>query len=157
MKALVLEKAKNLSLRVIDIAEETGPDDVRIRIECVGICGSDIHYYTQGRIGSYVVEEPMVLGHEASGTVIEVGANVRSLAVGDRVCMEPGIPERGSRASMLGMYNLDRRSGSGRRLPSTAVCGKRSFTRRISSTGFRRTSALPRVLWRSRSPWDSRR
>jgi D-xylulose reductase len=49
----------------------------------------------------------MVLGHEAAGTIVEIGANVRSLAVGDRVCMEPGIPDLASRASKLGLYNVD--------------------------------------------------
>jgi D-xylulose reductase len=80
---------------------------VRIAIRNVGICGSDVHYYQHGRIGPFVVEEPMVLGHEASGTVVEVGDEVRHLKVGDRVCMEPGIPDSNSRATRLGMYNLD--------------------------------------------------
>jgi len=107
MKALLLEKTNHLSIRDIDIEESLGPDDVRIKIHTVGICGSDVHYYQHGRIGSFVVTEPMVLGHEASGTVIEVGKNVKSLKAGDRVCMEPGIPDLNSRATMLGMYNLD--------------------------------------------------
>jgi D-xylulose reductase len=107
MQALVLEKAKELSLRDIDIEETLGPHDVRIAIRNVGICGSDVHYYQHGRIGPFVVEEPMVLGHEASGTVVEVGDEVRNLKVGDRVCMEPGIPDPNSRATRLGMYNLD--------------------------------------------------
>jgi D-xylulose reductase len=73
----------------------------------VGVCGSDVHYFTHGRIGPFVVEAPMVLGHEASGRVVEVGAAVKRLAVGDRVCMEPGIPNPTSRAARLGMYNVD--------------------------------------------------
>lgn len=107
MLALVLEKTKKLSLRDIDIEETLGPHDVRIAIRNIGICGSDVHYYQHGRIGPFVVEEPMVLGHEASGTVVEVGDEVRHLKVGDRVCMEPGIPDPNSRATRLGMYNLD--------------------------------------------------
>ncbi|RFC63760.1 NAD(P)-dependent alcohol dehydrogenase [Fulvimarina endophytica] len=107
MKALVLEEKGRLSLRDFDIPGDVGPDDVRIRVHTVGICGSDVHYYTHGRIGPFVVEEPMVLGHEASGTVIEAGANVTGLKVGDRVCMEPGIPNPTSRASKLGIYNVD--------------------------------------------------
>jgi len=83
------------------------PDDVRIKINSVGICGSDIHYYKYGAIGSFVIEKPMVLGHEASGTIIEVGKNVHNLKAGDRVCMEPGIPDQNSKASRLGLYNLD--------------------------------------------------
>jgi D-xylulose reductase len=73
----------------------------------VGICGSDVHYYQHGRIGPFIVKEPMVLGHEASGTIIEVGRNVKNLKEGDRVCMEPSIPDLNSKATMLGMYNLD--------------------------------------------------
>jgi D-xylulose reductase len=107
MQALVLEKTKELSLRDIEIAEEVGPGDVRIAVRVVGICGSDIQYYLRGRIGPFVVEEPMVLGHEASGEIVEVGSDVRDLKVGDRVCMEPGVPDPESRAARLGMYNLD--------------------------------------------------
>lgn len=107
MKALVLEKIKQLSLREVDIQEILGPDDVKIKVINVGICGSDVHYYVAGKIGNFIVNEPMVLGHEASGIITETGANVTGLKPGDRVCMEPGIPETGSKATMLGMYNLD--------------------------------------------------
>lgn len=111
MKSLVLEKKNDLSLRdfpAIDRVEESlGPHDVRIKIHTVGICGSDVHYYTHGRIGQFVVDAPMILGHEASGTVIEVGSAVTTLAEGDRVCMEPGIPDPNSKATRLGMYNID--------------------------------------------------
>lgn len=111
MEALVLEKKDELSLRyfpAIERAEEVlGPRDVRIRLHTVGICGSDVHYYTHGRIGPFVVNEPMILGHEASGTVIETGSEVTTLKTGDRVCMEPGIPDPNSRATRLGMYNID--------------------------------------------------
>src|SRR5882757_4297597 len=107
MRALVLERQRELSLREIDLPQTLGPDDVRIKIDTVGVCGSDVHYYTHGRIGPFVVNAPMVLGHEAAGTVIETGPGVTSLAVGDRVCMEPGIPDLSSKASKLGLYNVD--------------------------------------------------
>jgi len=107
MEALVLEKAKELNLRDIDIQEELGPHDVRIKLHTVGVCGSDVHYYETGRIGPFVVEEPMILGHEASGTIIEIGDEVKNLKVGDRVCMEPGVPDPNSKATRLGKYNLD--------------------------------------------------
>jgi D-xylulose reductase len=109
MKSLVLEEKMNLSLREFPIErEETlGPRDVRIKLHTVGICGSDIHYYTHGQIGPFKVEAPMILGHEASGTVMEVGSDVTTLKEGDRVCMEPGIPDPNSRATRLGMYNVD--------------------------------------------------
>ncbi|WP_419913757.1 NAD(P)-dependent alcohol dehydrogenase [Hoeflea sp.] len=107
MRALVLEEKGKLNLRDIGLNEELRPNDVRIRTHTVGICGSDIHYYVHGKIGPFVVEEPMVLGHEAAGTVVEVGASVTHLRVGDRVCMEPGIPDMNSRATKLGIYNVD--------------------------------------------------
>ncbi|WP_413457414.1 NAD(P)-dependent alcohol dehydrogenase [Herbaspirillum huttiense] len=107
MQALVLEATRELALRDIDLPQELGAQDVRIRIHTVGICGSDLHYYTHGRIGPFKVEAPMVLGHEASGTIIEVGSAVTQLKVGDRVCMEPGIPRLDSPATLRGLYNLD--------------------------------------------------
>ena len=109
MQSLVLEKTQVLRLRDVDFTElePLGPHDVRVGIHTVGICGSDIHYYQHGRIGPFVVKAPMVLGHEASGTVIEAGSKVTQLKAGDRVCMEPGIPDPNSRATRLGMYNLD--------------------------------------------------
>ena len=107
MQALVLEEKGVLSLRDIDLPLTVGPDDVKIAIHTVGICGSDVHYYTHGRIGPFVLREPMVLGHEAAGTVVEVGSGVKHLNVGDRVCMEPGVPNLSSRASKLGLYNVD--------------------------------------------------
>ena len=107
MQALVLERAEQLALREFAVAERLGPRDVRVAIHTVGICGSDVHYYRHGRIGPFVVREPMVLGHEAAGTVLEVGDQVAALGVGDRVAMEPGIPDPNSRAARLGLYNLD--------------------------------------------------
>jgi D-xylulose reductase len=107
MQALVLEEAGRLALRDIHVPLDVGPHDVKIAIRVVGICGSDVHYYTHGRIGSFAVNEPMVLGHEASGVVVEAGAMVTTLKVGDRVCMEPGVPDLTSRTSRLGLYNVD--------------------------------------------------
>ena len=107
MKALVLHRVNRISIDDIEIKEDPGPEEVRIAIKTVGICGSDIHYYKHGKIGDFVVREPMVLGHEASGTVIETGPGVNGLKPGDRVCMEPGIPDSRSRATRLGIYNLD--------------------------------------------------
>jgi D-xylulose reductase len=106
--ALVLEKKNELTIREIELNDkELRSDDVRIAIRRVGVCGSDVHYYSHGRIGPYVVNGPMVLGHEASGVVIELGSAVKNLKVGDRVCMEPGVPNMSSRASKLGIYNVD--------------------------------------------------
>jgi D-xylulose reductase len=107
MKALVLEKVGKLSLRDFPIEESLGTRDVRVAIHTVGVCGSDVHYYQKGAIGPFVVREPMILGHEAAGTVVEVGAEVTGLRKGQRVCMEPGVPQPDSRATRLGIYNLD--------------------------------------------------
>ena len=107
MRALVLKEKNKLEIQDFQSDEQMTRDDVRIQVRNVGICGSDIHYYLHGRIGDFVVEKPMVLGHEASGVVLEVGGNVTSLKPGDRVCMEPGIPSPGSAATFAGFYNLD--------------------------------------------------
>jgi D-xylulose reductase len=107
MRALVLEKKGELTLREIDLPQNVGPNDVKIEVHTVGVCGSDVHYYTHGGIGDYIVKSPMVLGHEGSGTVVEVGAAVTNFEIGDRVCMEPGVPNLASKASKLGIYNVD--------------------------------------------------
>ncbi|MBZ9994289.1 NAD(P)-dependent alcohol dehydrogenase [Mesorhizobium sp. BH1-1-4] len=107
MKALIVERQGELSLREIDLPLDLGPDDVKIAVHTVGICGSDVHYYTHGGIGSFRLIEPMVLGHKASGTVVDVGSRVKNRLVGNRVCMEPGVPNLSSRASKLGRYNVD--------------------------------------------------
>jgi len=82
------------------------PGDVMIKLAVVGICGSDIHYYTHGRIGDFVVEFPFILGHEASGTVVEVAPDVTDLKVSDRVCIEPGVPCGKCSFCLMGHYNL---------------------------------------------------
>ncbi|HOV39451.1 MAG TPA: NAD(P)-dependent alcohol dehydrogenase [Spirochaetales bacterium] len=107
MQALVLKEANKVSLENFPLAEAVSPTDVRVGIKNIGICGSDIHYYLHGKIGDFVVKEPMILGHEGSGIVLEVGEEVKHLKVGDRVCMEPGIPSSGSKATLSGKYNLD--------------------------------------------------
>ncbi|MDR1703909.1 MAG: NAD(P)-dependent alcohol dehydrogenase [Clostridiales bacterium] len=80
--------------------------EVLVRIEWVGVCGSDLHYYEAGRIGGFVVEPPFVLGHEAGGVVAALGAGVESLAVGDRVALEPGITCGVCEFCKSGRYNL---------------------------------------------------
>lgn len=83
-----------------------GPHDVLVQVASVGVCGSDVHYFEHGRIGSHVVEAPLVLGHEASGVVVEVGASVTRLAVGQRVSVEPGVPDFSCAQCLAGRYNL---------------------------------------------------
>ena len=81
-------------------------DEVLVKLEYVGICGSDLHYYESGAIGDYVVKPPFVLGHEPGGTVVEVGKNVTHLKVGDRVALEPGKTCGHCEFCKTGRYNL---------------------------------------------------
>jgi D-xylulose reductase len=107
MKSLVLESKGKLSLRDFPLEEKAGPQDLRIRITACGICGSDIHFYRHGAIGDYVVRQPLILGHEAAGVVVEKGEGVADFALGDLVCVEPGIPGPYSAETLEGIYNLD--------------------------------------------------
>ena len=81
-------------------------DEVLVKLEYVGICGSDLHYYENGRIGDYIVKPPFVLGHEPGGTVVEIGKNVKHLQVGDRVALEPGKTCGQCEFCRTGKYNL---------------------------------------------------
>ena len=83
-----------------------GPGQVVVRVASVGVCGSDTHYYDHGRIGRFVVEQPLVLGHEASGEVVELGAGVTGLRPGQRVSLEPGVPDLVCEQCRAGRYNL---------------------------------------------------
>ena len=85
---------------------DPGPHQAVVRIEAVGVCGSDTAYYKVGRIGDYVVDGPIILGHEAAGQVISVGPDVANVAAGDRVAIEPGTPCRNCRECMAGRYHL---------------------------------------------------
>jgi len=90
MKALVLHGIRDL--RVEDREKpRPGPGQALVRVRAVGLCGSDVHYYTHGRIGDQVVREPMIVGHEAAGEVAGLGPGVEGLAVGDRVAIEPAL------------------------------------------------------------------
>lgn len=83
-----------------------GPHDVLVRVRSVGVCGSDVHYYEHGRIGSHKVESPLVLGHEPSGEVVEVGTEVDRGRIGQRVSLEPGVPDFTCAECRAGRYNL---------------------------------------------------
>lgn len=104
--SLVLEKVGELKFENRPIPQLTDSRFVKVAIKKTGICGSDIHYYTHGSIGDFVVKKPMVLGHESSGVIVEVGDEVTSVKVGDRVAIEPGIPSRFSKEYKEGRYNL---------------------------------------------------
>ncbi len=105
MRASVLNGIGNLAVEERAIPQP-GPGEVLVRIGSVGVCGSDIHYYDHGRIGRYVVDRPLVLGHEAGGQVAAVGAGVSTLAPGLRVSIEPGVPCRSCPQCLGGRYNL---------------------------------------------------
>ena len=81
-------------------------DEVLVKVEYVGICGSDLHYFEMGRIGDFIVKAPLVLGHESAGTVLEVGKDVKHLKVGDRVALEPGKTCGHCEHCRSGRYNL---------------------------------------------------
>lgn len=85
---------------------EPGPKEVLVEIRAVGVCGSDIHYYEEGRIGSFVVREPLILGHEPSGVVVALGEEATKHELGERVTLEPGIPDGTCRECRAGRYNL---------------------------------------------------
>ena len=105
MKTAVLKKIGTIEYEERAIPEP-GPGEVLVKIRSVGICGSDLHYYTHGKIGSFVVEKPLVLGHESAGEIVALGAAVTDRRVGDRVSLEPGIPCRKCEFCKTGRYNL---------------------------------------------------
>ena len=105
MKVAVMTGIGKMGFEERDIPKPAA-DEVLVKLEYVGICGSDMHYYETGAIGDYVVEPPFVLGHEPGGTVVEVGADVKHLKVGDRVALEPGKTCGKCEFCKQGKYNL---------------------------------------------------
>ena len=106
MKAAVLHAVGDLRIEEVDRPAITAPDQALVKIRAVGVCGSDVHFYERGRIGPYVVKDPVILGHESAGEVIEVGKRVKHLRPGDRVAIEPGVPDRTCWYCKTGRYNL---------------------------------------------------
>lgn len=92
MKAIMLTGLRKMEIREVPDPEIAGPGDVKIKMKVVGVCGSDIHYYLNGRIGSQIVDFPFTLGHEGAGEVVETGAGVRGVKPGDRIAIEPAMP-----------------------------------------------------------------
>lgn len=91
MRGVVIHAAKDL--RVEDVAgQPLAADEVRVAVAVGGICGSDLHYYNHGGFGTVRVREPMALGHEFAGTVVEVGSSVSHLVPGMRVAVNPSLP-----------------------------------------------------------------
>ncbi|MEM2092430.1 MAG: NAD(P)-dependent alcohol dehydrogenase [Candidatus Bathyarchaeia archaeon] len=105
MRAAILYKPSDMRVEHIDVPE-IGSGDVLVRVRRVGICGSDVHYYLHGRIGPFIVDKPLILGHECSGDIIEVGEAVDNVKVGDRVVIEPGFTCGVCEYCRSGRYNL---------------------------------------------------
>lgn len=105
MRAAVLRGVRDLVVEERPVPEP-GPRDVLVQVSSVGTCGSDVHYYEHGRIGSFVVERPLVLGHEPSGVVVARGSRAERHQVGQRVSLEPGVPCFTCTQCRLGRYNL---------------------------------------------------
>ena len=92
MQACAIHAAKDLRLIEIEPVRTLSENEVRVAYATGGICGSDIHYYYEGRVGNFAVQEPLILGHEISGTVQEVGSAVSGLKVGQPVAINPNLP-----------------------------------------------------------------
>ena len=105
MKAAVLHPEGGLEIEERPVPEP-GPDEVLVSPRLVGICGSDLHYYKEGRIGDWRVTEPHVLGHEFAGVVEEVGTDTETVPVGTHVAVEPILPCWDCQACRRGVYNL---------------------------------------------------
>jgi L-iditol 2-dehydrogenase len=105
MRVSVLRGVRDVAMQERPVPRPK-PDEVLVQVTAVGVCGSDVHYYEHGRIGDFVVESPLVLGHEAGGRIVAVGENVDAGRVGKRVSIEPGIPCRHCEYCRRGMYNL---------------------------------------------------
>jgi len=89
MKQIVLTGIKQMAVTHIETPILSGANDVKIRIKTVGVCGSDIHYYAEGKIGTQVVQYPFPVGHECSGIIEEIGENVTNVKIGDLVVVDP--------------------------------------------------------------------
>lgn len=105
MTASVLRGVDDLVLEDRPVPEPAA-DEVLVEVASVGVCGSDVHYYRHGRIGPYVVESPLVLGHEVSGRIVAVGADVDAGRINERVSIEPQRPCRRCAFCRSGDYNL---------------------------------------------------
>lgn len=106
MKAAVMTNLRTIEFQEKKIPTDIGSDKVLIKMKHVGICGSDLHYYEYGRIGSFIVKEPIILGHECAGEVVKIGKDVTHVKVGDMVALEPGYTCGKCEYCKNGEYNL---------------------------------------------------
>jgi L-iditol 2-dehydrogenase len=105
MRASVLTAPQTIEVEERPVPSP-GPDEVLVRVGSVGVCGSDVHYYRHGRIGDFVVTDPLVLGHEVGGRIVEVGELIDRGRIGERVALEPQRPCRRCRQCKTGHLNL---------------------------------------------------
>ncbi len=104
-KAVFMHGTNDMVWKEIPVPE-VKDNEVLVRVEAVGICGSDVHYYQHGRIGDFVVEGDFILGHECAGEIVKVGSGVKHLKTGDRVALEPGKTCGKCEFCKTGRYNL---------------------------------------------------
>jgi L-iditol 2-dehydrogenase len=105
MKAAFLYKPGDIRIEDMDVPEPKD-NEALLKIKAVGVCGSDVHFFEVGRIGDFIVKEPLILGHECAGEVVEIGRNVSKVKIGDRVAVEAGVPCRKCEYCRTGRYNL---------------------------------------------------
>lgn len=105
MKVAVMTSAMNMEWIERDIPQ-VKEGELLVKLEYVGVCGSDLHFYSEGRLANWVPEGPLVLGHEPGGVVAEVGPGVEGFEVGDKVALEPGVPCGQCEECRKGLYNL---------------------------------------------------
>ncbi|MFJ5861750.1 NAD(P)-dependent alcohol dehydrogenase [Pseudarthrobacter sp. NPDC092439] len=105
MRANILKRQGDMAMETLPLPQPDA-DQVLVQVAAVGVCGSDVHYYEHGRIGPYVVDHPLILGHELSGRITAVGTNVDPARIGRRVAVEPQRPCRTCKQCKAGRYNL---------------------------------------------------
>lgn len=106
MSANVLIRAGHVEMQERRVPTPS-PDEVLVKVTAVGVCGSDVHFFHEGRLGDWIVEEPLVLGHESGGVIVAVGSDVSPERIGERVSIEPQHPSTTSAETLRGDYNLD--------------------------------------------------
>lgn len=106
MRASVLMSAGKIEMQERPVPTPAA-DEVLVRVTAVGVCGSDVHFYHDGRLGDWEVTEPLVLGHESGGVIVAVGADISPARIGERVSIEPQHPSVTSPETLRGEYNLD--------------------------------------------------
>lgn len=105
MKIAQLTQTEEIEIKSRD-RPEPSESEVVVEVSNVGICGSDVHWYSHGGMGNRVVTDPLILGHESAGHVVEVGQDVTGITVGEEVAIEPGVPCRQCEYCRKGQYNL---------------------------------------------------